>query len=67
MLLHIIEYHLDVIYKPGTQMHLSNILSRLASHIDNSKANSIPGVAIMYMMLKSSQISYPYLWPKILK
>ena len=33
-------------YQPGTKMHLSDALSRLTSHNDNSKAKSIPGLDI---------------------
>ena len=33
-------------YQPGTKMHLSDAFSRLASHNDNSKAKSIPGLDI---------------------
>ena len=43
MLLHILDYQLDVMYQPGTKMHLSDALRRLTSHNDNSKVNSIPG------------------------
>ena len=46
MLLRILDYQLDVMYQPGTKMHLSDALSRLTSHDDNSKANSIPGLDI---------------------
>ena len=46
MLLHIIDYQLDVMYQPGTKMHLSDALSRLTSHSDNSKAKTIPGLEI---------------------
>ena len=46
MLLCILDYQLDVMYQPGTKMHLSDALSRLTSHNDNSKANSIPGLDI---------------------
>ena len=46
MLLHILDYQLDVMYQPGTKMHLSDALSRLTSHNDNSKGNSIPGLDI---------------------
>ena len=46
MLLHILDYQLDVMYQPGTKMHLSDALSRLTSHNDNSKAKSIPGLDI---------------------
>ena len=40
ILLDIIDFQLDVMYQPGTKMHLSNALSRLTSHNDNSKANT---------------------------
>ena len=46
MLLHILDYQLEVMYQPGTKMHLSDALSRLTSHNDNSKAKSIPGLDI---------------------
>ena len=46
MLLHIIDYQLDAMYQPGTKMHLSDGLSRLPSHNNNSKANAIPGLDI---------------------
>ena len=43
MLLCIIDYQWDVMYQPGTKMHLSDALSRFISHNDNSKANAILG------------------------
>ena len=46
MLLHILDYQLEVMYKPGTKMHLSDALSKLTSHNDNSKAKSIPSLNI---------------------
>ena len=46
ILLHILDYQLNVMYQPGTKMHLSDALSRLTSHSDNSKAKSIPGLDI---------------------
>ena len=46
MLLHILDYQLHVMYQPRTKMHLSDALSRLTSHNDNPKANSIPGLDI---------------------
>ena len=46
MLLHIIDYQLDVMYQPGTKIHLSDTLSRLTSHNDKSKAKDIPGLDI---------------------
>ena len=46
MLLHILDYQLDVMYQLRTKMHLSDALSRLTSHNDNSKANSILGLDI---------------------
>ena len=46
MLLHILDYQLEVMSQSGTKMHLSNALSRLTSHNDNSKAKSIPGLDI---------------------
>ena len=47
MLLHILDYQLGVMYQPGTKMDLSDALSRLTSHNDNSKAKSIPGLDII--------------------
>ena len=41
MLLHILDYQLEVMYQPGTKIHLSDALNRLISHDDNSKAKSI--------------------------
>ena len=46
MLLCILDYQLEVMYQPGTKMHLSDALSRLTSHNDSSKAKSIPGLDI---------------------
>ena len=46
MLLHILDYQLEVMYQPHTKMHLSDAFSRLTSHNDNSKAKSIPGLDI---------------------
>ena len=46
MLLCILDYQLDVMYQSGTKIYLSDALSRLTSHNDNSKANSIPGLGI---------------------
>ena len=46
MLLHVIDYQLDATYQPGTKMNLSDALSWLTSHSDNSKAKTIPGLEI---------------------
>ena len=46
MLLRIIDYELDVMYQPCIKMHLSDALSWLTSHSDNSKAETIPGLEI---------------------
>ena len=46
MSLHILDYQFDVMYQPVTKICLSDTLSRLTSHNDNSKANSIPGLDI---------------------
>ena len=46
MLLYILDYQLDVMYKPDTKIHLSDALSRLASPNNNSKAKSILGLDI---------------------
>ena len=42
----ILDYQLNAMYQPGTKMHLTDALSRLTSHNDNSKAKSIPGLDI---------------------
>ena len=54
MLLRILDYQLDVMYQPGTKMHISDALSRLTSHNDNSKAKSIPGLDITVHDVKVS-------------
>ena len=41
-----IDYQLEVMYQPGTKMHLSDALSRLSSHNDTSKAKTMPGLDI---------------------
>ena len=47
MLLCILDYQLDVMYQPGTKMHLSDALSRLTSHNNNnSKAEPIKGLDV---------------------
>ena len=46
MLLHILDYQLDVMYQPGTKMHLSDALSRLTIHNNNSKAEPIKGLDV---------------------
>ena len=46
MLLHILDYQLDMMYQPGTKMHLSDALSRLTSHNNNSKAEPITGLDV---------------------
>ena len=46
MLLHILDYQLDVMYQPGTKMHLSDALSRLTSHNNNNKAEPIRGLDV---------------------
>ena len=46
MLLHILDYQLDVMYQPGPKMHLSDALSRLTSHNNNSKAEPIKGLDV---------------------
>ena len=44
MLLHILDYQLNIMHQPGTKMHLSDALSRLTSHNNNSKAEPIKGL-----------------------
>ena len=46
MLLCVINYQLEVMYQPGTKMHLSDALSPLTTHSDNLKAKTIPGLEI---------------------
>ena len=46
MLLCILGYQLNVRYKPGTKMHLSDALSRLTSHNNNSKTEPIKGLDV---------------------
>ena len=46
MWFHILDYQLDVMYQPGTKMHLSDALSRLTSHNNNSKAEPIKGLDV---------------------
>ena len=46
MLLHILDYQLDIMYQPGTKMHLRDALSRLTSHNNNSKAEPIKGLDV---------------------
>ena len=46
MFLYVINYQLEVMYQPGTKMHLSDALSQLTSNNDNSKAKTIPGLEI---------------------
>ena len=45
MLLQILDFDLDVIYQPGSQMHLSDAISRLSSH-NPDKGNTIPGLLL---------------------
>ena len=57
MLLHIIDYQLDVMYQPGTKMHLSDALiipKLVLSQVLTSQ----------YMMLKFSQKCLSYHWQK---
>ena len=46
MLLCILDYQLEVMYQPGTKMQLSDALSRLTSHNNNSKAEPIKGLDV---------------------
>ena len=46
MLLYILDYQLDVMYQPGTKMHLSDALSKLTSRKNNSKAEPIKGLDV---------------------
>ena len=46
MLLYILDYQLNIMYQPGTKMHLSDALSRLTSHNNNRKAEPIKGLDV---------------------
>ena len=46
MLLSVLDFQLELMYQPGTKMHLSDALGRLTSHNDTSKAKTIPGFDI---------------------
>ena len=46
MLLRILGYQLNVMYQPGMKVHLSDALSRLTSHNNNSKAEPIKGLDV---------------------
>ena len=46
MLFCILDYQLEVMYQPGTKMHLSDALNRLTSHNNNSKAEPIKGLDV---------------------
>ena len=45
MLLRILDFDLDVGYQPGSQMHLSDAISRLSSH-NPDKGDTIPGLDV---------------------
>ena len=45
MLLQILDFDLDVVYQLGSQMHLSNAISRLSSH-NPDKGDTIPGLDV---------------------
>ena len=45
MLIQLLGYTLDVTYQPGTQMHLSDAISRLSTH-DNSKGTTIENLDV---------------------
>ena len=45
MLVQVLDYTLDVTYQPGTQMHLSDAISRLSTH-DNSKGTTIENLDV---------------------
>ena len=44
-LLQILDFDLDIVYQPGSQMHLSDAISRLSSH-KLGKGNTIPGLDV---------------------
>ena len=45
MLVQLLDYTLDVTYQPGSQMHLSDAISRLPTH-DNSKGTTIENLDV---------------------
>ena len=45
MLLQILDFDLDVVYQPGSQMHLSDAISRLSSH-NPDKGDTMPGIDV---------------------
>ena len=45
MLLQILDFDLDVVYQPGSQMQLSDAISRLSSH-NPDKGDTIPGLDV---------------------
>ena len=45
MLLQILNFDLDVVYQPGSQMHLSDAISRLSSH-NSDKGDTISGLDV---------------------
>ena len=45
MLIQLLDYTLDVTYQPGTQMHLSDAISRLSTH-SNSKGTTIQNLDV---------------------
>ena len=45
MLVHLLDYTLDVNYQPGANMHLNDAISRLSAH-DNSKGTTIQNLDI---------------------
>ena len=45
MLLQILNFDLDVVYQPGSQMHLSDAINRLSLH-NPDKGDTIPGLYV---------------------
>ena len=45
MLIQFLDYTLEVMYQPGTQMHLSYAINRLSTH-DNSKGTTIQNLDV---------------------
>ena len=45
MLIQLLDYTLEVMYRPGAKMHLSNAISRLSTH-DNSKGTTIQNLDV---------------------
>ena len=56
MLLQILNFDLDVVYQPGSQMHLSDAISRLSSH-NPDKGDTIPGLDV-FLFVQDSMLHH---------